>query len=58
MECDNCKNKMDEVCETGKSVQVGEYVKQENSELSIWQQTGIKTQILYQCPVCKTIKAD
>ncbi len=53
--CKDCSQPMFEVGGINKPVEIGEYRKQENSEMSIWHQTGIRDTKLYQCPEHKTV---
>ena len=50
MLCRECKLPMIEIGETGKNIQTGEM-----GEDGLWKQTGIRSEILYQCPEDKTI---
>lgn len=58
IKCRDCVQPMLEIGGIGKNIQVGEYRKQENSQYSIWHQTGIREIKLYQCPKCKEVKID
>ena len=53
--CKDCGQPMFLVGGIGKMTQLGEYRKQEGSDMSIWHQTGIKEINIYQCPEDKTI---
>ena len=53
--CKDCGQTMFEIGGIGKDVQIGEYRSQENGGISMWHQTGIREQKLYQCPEDKTI---
>ena len=50
MLCRECKLPMNEIGNTGQTVQMGEINKD-----GLWEQTGQRSAILYQCPEDKTI---
>lgn len=53
--CKDCGQYMFEIGGINKPVEIGEYRKQENSEMSMWHQTGVRDTKLYQCPEDKTV---
>lgn len=57
MICDYCKKELRLVCSTGVTILEGEYIHKDNSEVLVWNETGQRTQCLYQCDECKKILA-
>ena len=55
IKCKDCGQPMFEIGGIGKNEELGEYRQQPNSEYKLWHQTGIREQILYQCPEDKRI---
>ena len=53
--CNSCGQPMVEIGGIGKNEQIGEY-RQNDNEYMLWHQTGVREQMLYQCPECKDIK--
>ncbi len=59
--CKNCDLDMVEICDTGVKTQIGEMKPigtDEKGALLVWVQTGMRSQKLYQCVICKTIQAN
>lgn len=59
--CKDCGQPMLELGGIGKSIQIGEFdppaiVNGKPAGMSLWRQTGIREQKLYQCPECKEVK--